>query len=85
MFTLCPKQLFQTRMLARDSQASWCPSTTPGRSTMVIPLGVDKGELPSEDPRKAMTGESYKVSSVAVDVNNYVCKGNVKFKFQRIK
>ena len=55
------------------------PRTTPGRSTIVIPLGVDKGELPGQDPRKAMTGESYKLTSVGVDkFGNLFIKGNAQ-------
>ena len=57
------------------------PRTTQGRSTMVVQLGVDRDALPAQDPRKGMAGDSYKVSTVALDVNNNMfVKANVKVK-----
>ena len=48
---------------------------------MVVQLGADRADLPSDDPRKAIAGDSYKVSSVAVDANNNMfVKANVKVK-----
>lgn len=48
---------------------------------MVVQLGVDKSEIPNDDPRRMMAGDSYKVSSVAVDANNNMfIKANVKVK-----
>ena len=61
--------------------AMFVPRTTQGRSTMVVQLGVDKSEIPNDDPRRMMAGDSYKVSSVAVDANNNMfIKANVKVK-----
>ena len=61
--------------------AMFVPRTTQGRSTMVVQLGVDKNDLPDSDPRKAMAGDSYKVSTVALDVNkNMFIKANVRVK-----
>ena len=61
--------------------AMFVPRTSPGRSTMVVQLGVDKNDLPDSDPRKSMSGESYKVSTVALDVNkNMFIKANVRVK-----
>ena len=61
--------------------AMFVPRTTQGRSTMVVQLGVNREELPASDPRKGMAGDSYKVSTVALDVNNNMfVKANVKVK-----
>ena len=61
--------------------AMFVPRTTQGRSTMVVQLGADRADLPSDDPRRAISGDSYKVSSVAVDSNNNMfVKANVKVK-----
>ena len=61
--------------------AMFVPRTTQGRSTMVVQLGVDREQLPSDDPRRLMSGDSYKVSTVALDVNNNMfIKANVKVK-----
>ena len=60
------------------------PRTSPGRSTVVIPLGVDKASLPDQDPRKSMSGESYKLTSVGVDeYGNLFVKGNAQVQVPR--
>jgi len=61
--------------------AMFVPRTTQGASTMIVQLGVDRDQLAARDPRKGMAGDSYKVSTVALDVNNNMfVKANVKVK-----